>query len=61
MAVAPARPDLVGRAIAFIEANAVADTTVADIAARWGSAHLGRFSATYRRAYGRTPSDRLHQ
>ncbi|MFE9628240.1 helix-turn-helix transcriptional regulator [Streptomyces sp. NPDC006527] len=30
-------------------------TTVADIAARWGFFHPGRFAAQYRRTYGRAP------
>jgi len=30
--------------------------TVTEIAARWGFAHAGRFSALYRQAYGRAPS-----
>ncbi|MEU8951065.1 helix-turn-helix transcriptional regulator [Streptomyces sp. NPDC048489] len=34
-------------------------TAVADIAARWGFAHAGRFVALYREAYGRHPSDTL--
>lgn len=35
------------------------ETTVAEIASRWGFGHLGRFAATYRAAYGRTPSEEL--
>lgn len=31
--------------------------SVTDVACRWGFTHLGRFSAEYRRAYGRLPSD----
>ncbi|MGW5157067.1 AraC family transcriptional regulator [Nonomuraea wenchangensis] len=31
-------------------------TTVTDVALRWGFAHLGRFAALYRQAYGRPPS-----
>lgn len=30
-------------------------TTVGEIARRWGFAHLGRFAASYRMAYGRSP------
>ncbi|MGD9526499.1 AraC family transcriptional regulator [Pseudonocardia sp.] len=30
--------------------------TVAEIALRWGFAHLGRFAAAYRRRYGQAPS-----
>jgi AraC-like DNA-binding protein len=33
--------------------------TVAEIALRWGFAHLGRFAATYRRRYGCAPSQTL--
>ncbi|MFJ9611368.1 AraC family transcriptional regulator [Kitasatospora sp. NPDC101176] len=33
--------------------------TVTDVACRWGFTHLGRFSAEYRRAYGRLPSETL--
>ncbi|MEV0976202.1 helix-turn-helix transcriptional regulator [Streptomyces sp. NPDC049915] len=37
-----------------------AETTVGDIAARWGFAHPGRFAALYREAYGTSPSSTLH-
>lgn len=37
-----------------------ADTTVSEIASRWGFGHLGRFAATYRGTYGRSPSTDLH-
>ncbi|MFE4519285.1 AraC family transcriptional regulator [Kitasatospora sp. NPDC056783] len=33
--------------------------TVTEVACRWGFTHLGRFSADYRRAYGRSPSQTL--
>ncbi|WP_306214209.1 AraC family transcriptional regulator [Actinoplanes sp. RD1] len=33
--------------------------TVADVAHRWGFAHLGRFAARYRSAFGRRPSETL--
>ncbi|MGE3284531.1 MAG: AraC family transcriptional regulator [Pseudonocardia sp.] len=33
--------------------------TVAEIALRWGFAHLGRFAAAYRRRYGQAPSQTL--
>jgi AraC-like DNA-binding protein len=33
--------------------------TVADVARSWGFAHLGRFSAEYRRRFGERPSDTL--
>lgn len=35
------------------------DSTVGDIALRWGFTHLGRFSGAYRRRYGVTPSQSL--
>ncbi|WP_031078098.1 AraC family transcriptional regulator [Streptomyces sp. NRRL WC-3742] len=38
-----------------------ASGTVTEIACRWGFTHLGRFSAEYRRAYGRTPSETLRR
>ncbi|WP_029109156.1 helix-turn-helix transcriptional regulator [Mycobacterium sp. URHD0025] len=36
-----------------------ATTTVQAVAARWGFAHTGRFSAAYRRTFGENPSDTL--
>ncbi|GFG64927.1 hypothetical protein MKUB_24170 [Mycobacterium kubicae] len=36
-----------------------ATTTVQTVATQWGFAHTGRFSALYRRTYGRNPSDTL--
>jgi AraC-like DNA-binding protein len=36
-----------------------ARTSVADVASRWGFAHLGRFAAAYRQQYGRPPSHTL--
>jgi AraC-like DNA-binding protein len=36
-----------------------AGTTVAELAARWGFAHQGRFAAQYRRRYGVSPADTL--
>ncbi|MEV7417573.1 AraC family transcriptional regulator [Streptomyces sp. NPDC089919] len=38
-----------------------ATSTVTTIAARWGFAHPGRFSAAYRRQYGCPPSATLHR
>lgn len=35
------------------------ETTVQQVAARWGFAHTGRFAAMYRRTYGCIPSDTL--
>ncbi len=37
-----------------------ADTTVADVAHRWGFMHLGRFAAAYRAEFRTTPSRTLH-
>lgn len=36
--------------------GAVAETTVAGIALRWGFGHLGRFNAEYRARFGESPS-----
>lgn len=35
-------------------------TTVAEVAQRWGFAHLGRFSGAYARRFGEYPRDTLH-
>lgn len=40
-------------------ADACDGVTVAQIAARWGFWHLGRFAARYRTRYGMTPSEAL--
>ena len=40
-------------------ADPAAGTTVAEIAARWGFAHHGRFAAIYQSCYGRSPSATL--
>jgi AraC-like DNA-binding protein len=40
-------------------ADPTAGTTVAEIAARWGFAHKGRFSALYQSCYGHAPSATL--
>ena len=40
----------------LLEAQPAAGVTVARIAARWGFAHHGRFSAQFRARYGRPPS-----
>ncbi|MDX3764032.1 helix-turn-helix domain-containing protein [Streptomyces sp. AK02-04a] len=39
----------------LLEADPFSDTTVMDIATRWGFFHMGRFAALYRDTYGRTP------
>ena len=41
------------------DAHPLGDTTVRDIAVRWGFAHPGRFAALYREAYGASPSSTL--
>ncbi|SPL89423.1 Transcriptional regulator, AraC family [[Actinomadura] parvosata subsp. kistnae] len=43
----------------LLAADPAAGATVSAIAARWGFYHLGRFSAFYRRVYGRSPRDTL--
>lgn len=35
------------------------ETTIGDVARRWGFAHLGRFSVDYRRRFGERPSETL--
>ncbi|UWP85238.1 AraC family transcriptional regulator [Dactylosporangium fulvum] len=47
------------RVRADLLATTPATTTVADIAHRWGFAHLGRFAQYYRARYGESPSDTL--
>lgn len=37
------------------------DTTVGDIAKRWGFLHLGRFAGSYAEKYGERPSDTLRR
>jgi AraC-like DNA-binding protein len=36
-----------------------AELTVADVAHRWGFAHLGRFASAYRKRFGESPSETL--
>lgn len=45
-----------GRAHADLRAADPARCSVADVAARWGFVHLGRFAAAYRERYGCPPS-----
>ncbi|WP_433500228.1 AraC family transcriptional regulator [Sphaerimonospora sp. CA-214678] len=47
------------RVRAELAAGAPGTTTVTDVAFRWGFVHLGRFSLTYRRRFGETPSETL--
>jgi AraC-like DNA-binding protein len=42
-----------------LKASDPATATVAEIAARWGFSHAGRFSTNYRQQYGCPPSDTL--
>lgn len=44
------------RAHADLVAGDPTTTSVADVAARWGFVHLGRFAAQYRREYQQSPS-----
>lgn len=37
-----------------------AETTVTEVAMRWGFSHLSRFAAEYRRRYGQLPSETMH-
>ncbi|WP_211214443.1 helix-turn-helix transcriptional regulator [Actinomycetospora chiangmaiensis] len=41
------------------QADPTAGATVAEVAARWGFAHSGRFATAYRRAYGVSPAHTL--
>ncbi|MEV4802617.1 AraC family transcriptional regulator [Nonomuraea sp. NPDC049421] len=43
-----------------LRAGDPATLTVTSVAARWGFFHPGRFAASYRAVYGRTPSETLH-
>ncbi|AUG80191.1 hypothetical protein CFP65_5493 [Kitasatospora sp. MMS16-BH015] len=54
------RLDLAHRDLLTV-AEGRAEGTVTDIAGRWGFTHLGRFSAHYRAAYGRSPSATLRR
>jgi transcriptional regulator GlxA family with amidase domain len=36
-------------------------TSVGEVAYRWGFTHLGRFAGTYRAQYGVSPSHTLHR
>ncbi|MHA6793663.1 AraC family transcriptional regulator [Pseudonocardia bannensis] len=47
------------RAHADLVAADPARCGVAEVAARWGFTHLGRFAATYRQHYGTSPSETL--
>ncbi len=53
------RTERLRRAHVDLVAGDPSTTRVADVAARWGFTHLGRFSAQYRKLYGVSPSDTL--
>ncbi len=42
-------------------AGSASDTTVAEIAGRWGFEHAGRFAVLYRQTYGQSPHTTLTQ
>ncbi|MDT7552398.1 MAG: hypothetical protein QOH17_140 [Pseudonocardiales bacterium] len=44
----------------LLAADPTSGATVASIASRWGFANLGRFAATYRDSYGRSPRAALY-
>lgn len=44
----------------LLAADPTTGATVAEVASRWGFANLGRFAATYRNCYGRSPRATLH-
>ncbi|MEX5302817.1 helix-turn-helix domain-containing protein [Kocuria sabuli] len=44
----------------LLAADPTTGSTVAEVAARWGFAHQGRFAAAYRPRYGQAPSTTLH-
>jgi AraC-like DNA-binding protein len=41
--------------------GATPETTVTDVAFRWGFSHLGRFTEAYRQRFGRRPSETLRR
>lgn len=45
----------------LLAASPLDGTTVTDVCMRWGFAHRGRFSASYRRRYGVSPGETLRQ
>jgi AraC-like DNA-binding protein len=47
------------RAHETLRAGDPAAITVADVAHRWGFAHLGRFASAYRKRFGESPSETL--
>ena len=46
---------------ALLDADPMGPATVAEIAHRWGFAHLARFAERYRQAYGEKPSETLRR
>lgn len=49
------------RAHADLLAPKTADATVTEVALNWGFAHLGRFTAEYKKAFGESPSETLRR
>ena len=55
------RNERLHRVRAELESPRSAEVTVTDVATRWGFYHLGRFSSTYRTAFGELPSQTLER
>lgn len=49
------------RVHAELRAADATETTVSDVALRWGFTHLGRFAAAYRSEFGETPASTLRR
>ena len=45
----------------LLDADPAGGASVAEIAHRWGFAHLARFAERYRQAYGEKPSETLRR
>lgn len=45
----------------LVDADPSDDTSVTEVAMRWGLTHMGRFAAAYRRRFGETPSQTLRR
>ena len=56
-----AQARLAGAHAELLHADPTTGETVANIAARWGFAHSGRFASRYRAAYGVPPSTTLYR
>jgi transcriptional regulator GlxA family with amidase domain len=55
------RPIRLSRAHQELIAGSTSNTTVTEIAQRWGFAHIGRFAVLYRQTYGQSPHATLRQ